>query len=443
MLKRLFAAIGILLVTGICNATNDFTSVDSLLNANLAGPFHNKLICMVMHNDSLVYYYHQGGDSTTLGGIASCSKTLSAAVMLRLVQEGTIRLDDSIAHYYPYTTSIGKGGITLRQLFAHTSGLQGNTDYNSDASITLQQSADSILTVEPLIYGPSGTKFRYTGEDQQVAGAAAELAAGISWDSLFSSKLARPLGLNNTSFYITTPSNPRVAGGIRTSAADMLRFGQFVLHNGKSAQGVQVVDSVLMQELWKDQTNHALQISSPAPFHPVNNNPYNADTMFYGLGSWLDIYNPTQQYQEQISADGAFGGLLWINRCTNTVGMFLTFLPSLYPNTYTTEYAAMDIFRNSFPFTCYSIATGINEQEDETTSFKLYPNPAQQSFTVELPSGTFKIQVADLTGRIMLEEKALSNTTHINCNNLLNGVYLVQAVNDKHIVATKKIVIAR
>src|SRR6202000_2814443 len=98
----------------------------------------------------------------------------------------------------------------------------------------------------------------------------------------------------------------------------------------KSATGVQVVDSTLMQELWKDQTNHALQFASPYPNDPPYNNPYGADTIYYGVGTWLDIYNPTHQYQEQISADGAYGGIIWVNRCTNTVGVFLTFIPSLF-----------------------------------------------------------------------------------------------------------------
>jgi len=353
MLKKILftIAIGFFSLTNQAQTYN-FTSVDSLLNANLNSVFRNKVVCMVMHNDSLIYYYHQGADSLTTGGIASCTKTLSAALILRLVQEGTIQLDDSIAQYYPFTTALGKGAITLRQLYAHTSGLSGTTQFNANPNINLQQSADSILTKDALIYTPIGTKFRYTGEDQQVVGAAAELASGMSWDSLFAQKIAQPLGLDSTSFYLTTPTNPRIAGGINSNAADMLRFAQFILHNGKNNQGIQVVDSVLMQELWQDQTNQAQQIASPYPDSPINNNPYNASTIYYGFGTWLDIYNPTQQYQEQISAAGAFGGIIWVNRCTNMSGVFLTFPPSNYNSTYPIEFKAMDIFRNAVPSTC-------------------------------------------------------------------------------------------
>lgn len=405
----------------------NFTSVDSLLNASLSGVFNNKVVCMVMHNDSLIYYYNRNADSSTVSLVASCSKTFSAALMLRLVQEGKIKLDDSIAHYYPQATSYGKGAITLRQLFAHTSGLSGNTEYSNDGAITLQQSADSILLVDTLLYTPIGQQFSYTGEDQQVAGAAAELANGTSWDFAFRTKIAQPLGLTNTNYFLTTLSNPRVAGGVSSNAADMLRFGQFILHNGRNAAGTQVVDSAVMQELWKDQTNHALQIYSPVPHHLVNNNPYSADTMYYSVGAWLDIYNPVHNYQEQISADGAFGGIIWVNRCTNMVGVFLTFPPSGYQTTYATEYLAMDMFRSAVPFTCYQ-AAGINQVKNSAKEFKIFPNPGNQNITLALPAGKFSIYIFDVLGKEVLSQQGLQGGSVIHMLYLQNGTYLVKAV---------------
>jgi CubicO group peptidase (beta-lactamase class C family) len=373
----------------------------------------------VMHNDSLIYYYHQGADSTTTGGIASGSKTFSAALMLRLVQQGIIGLDDSIAQYYPFATALGKGSITLRQLFAHTSGLSGSTNYNSDGTITLQQSADSILANDALIYTPIGSQFSYTGEDQQVAGAAAELAAGMPWDTLFHTQLAVPLGLHATYFYLSSPDNPRIAGGIKSSAADMLRFGQFILHNGKNAQGVQVVDSTLMQELWKDQTHRAFQVASPYPNSIPNNNPYHADTVYYGLGTWLDIYNPVHAYQEQISADGAFGAIIWINRCTNMTGVFLTFLPSLGINTHAVQWQAMDVFRNAVPFECYTPADVAVTNEHAFPL--LYPNPASAYIYAPCPTG---YRIFDATGQLITTNP--QPATGIDIRHLHPGVYVLK-----------------
>jgi CubicO group peptidase (beta-lactamase class C family) len=414
----------------------NFTTVDNLLNANLSSVFHNKVICLVMHNDSLIYYYHQGGDSLTKGDIASATKTISAALMLRLAQEGTFGLDDSIAKYYPFATTLGKGAITIRQLFAHVSGIEGTTNYNSDAGINLQQSADSILTFDSLRYTPIGTKFCYTGEDQQIAGAAAELAAGMKWDTLFKVKIAQPLGLTNTTFAATTPSNPRIAGGIRTNISDMIRFGEFVLHNGKNYQGIQIIDSINMQELWSDQTNRAYQVYSPYPYQLLMNNPYNADTIYYGLGSWLDIWNPIHFYQEQISADGAFGGIIWINRCTNMVGAFLTFMPSVYSTTYPIEFQTMDIFRNAVPNTCYK-STQIIKIDNKNPIVNIFPNPAQSTLIISASEKIEKISIYDLLGENILNVSPGKNETSINIRSIPGGFYLVKINSGKNFIAKK------
>jgi len=290
--------------------------------------------------------------------------------------------------------------------------------------ITLQQSADSILRNDVIQYSPIGSGFRYTGEDQQVAGAAAELAAGVSWATLFEEKLAQPLGLASTGFYLTTPTNPRIAGGIRTNAADMMRFGKFILHNGKNGDGIQVVDSLLLQELWKDQANRAGQFGSPYPNGEPFNNPYNADTVYYGLGTWLDIYNPVTGFQEQISADGAFRGIIWVNRCTNMVGVFLTFLPSLYVLTGETQSRAMDIFRNAVPDLCNTL-TQTQEINQKESMILVYPNPSNAFIHLRLPDqNPVTIELANTLGQTIF---AGSNQKFIDISNFPAGIYFLKA----------------
>jgi D-alanyl-D-alanine carboxypeptidase len=62
--------------------------------------------------------------------VASVTKTFVAAAVLRLYEDGKIKLDDPINRYLPqeYNTILDKGGyptnvITVRQLLTHTSGL--------------------------------------------------------------------------------------------------------------------------------------------------------------------------------------------------------------------------------------------------------------------------------------------------------------------------------
>lgn len=157
-----------------------FSTIDSLLTNNLEAKYNGSVVAMVMHNDSLVYYKALGGyDSTTVKAIASLTKTFSAAVILKIVQDGYINLDDSIGKFIPYATQMGKGSSTIRQNFSHTAGwdgITGNT-YLSDPTLTMEQCVDSIITYDPIIYTP-GTMFKYTGVSMQVAARAAELATG-------------------------------------------------------------------------------------------------------------------------------------------------------------------------------------------------------------------------------------------------------------------------
>ena len=63
-------------------------------------------------------------DGDTLFPIWSTTKGLSATAVLRLVERGTLALDDSIARWWPEFAAAGKSGITLRHALAHTAGLK-------------------------------------------------------------------------------------------------------------------------------------------------------------------------------------------------------------------------------------------------------------------------------------------------------------------------------
>jgi CubicO group peptidase (beta-lactamase class C family) len=298
-------------------------TIDSLLSNNLSA-YNGAVIVMISHGDSLVYNYTSGGyNNNTVKPIASLTKTFSAAVILKLAQEGIIHLDDSIGMYIPYATQVGKGANTIRQNFSHTAGWSGRKGniYLSSRLLTMQQCVDRILLNDPIIFTP-GTKFNYTGVSMQVAARAAEIAAGDSWNNIWTNRIKEPLGLFSTYFVNTT--NPRVAGGLRSSPSDILKFAQFILKNGENSNGIQLVDRIWMQELWKDQTEGVSAVYTPNPENAAYNNPNVTETARYGLGTWLDILTPGDKSCKQITGAGAFGSIMWINRCNDTCGIVFT-----------------------------------------------------------------------------------------------------------------------
>jgi CubicO group peptidase (beta-lactamase class C family) len=411
----------------------NFQKVDSILNAN-ARRLNNRYVVMIQHNGRLVYYKALGADSLTTGQIASATKTFSAAVLLRLAQEGKLRLDDSIATYKPQATSFGKGSCTIRQNFSHTAGWTGNTSYHETNRFPLQEAADSIIRFDRFSYRP-GEAFRYTGVSMHVAGAIAELASGETWDNLFRTRIKNPLGLDSTTFCLGGTINPRIAGGICSNPRDMMRFGEFIRTNGKNERGAQVLDRVWMEEFWKDQTNKAPQRASPYPDSPTTNNPYKADTIYYGFGCWLDIYNPTTKYQEQISAVGAFGARLWVNRCHNVVGIFFTLPPSLNGTVEPVAFDVMDAVRAVTPYTCTTTtdvaATDVNL--DTSNAVVLSPSPVSDVLTVTFRNAPLHhsslVTIVDMMGQTVLQQSLSGSAGTLSLAGLSNGVYILKLQN--------------
>jgi thiol:disulfide interchange protein len=76
------------------------------------------------------------------------------------------------------------------------------------------------------------------------------------------------------------------------------------------------------------------------------------------------------------------------------------------------------------------------------SAIELYPNPSADQFTLNLSSipEENKLQITDLTGKVVFEKDNVLSTEIIPCNNLNNGIYIVhlsagdQVVNKKLVV---------
>lgn len=381
-------------------------TIDTLINDNLTSAYGGKVCAMILHEDSLVYYKAVGGfDSSSVEQIASGTKTFSGVLMLKLAQEGFFSLDDSIGGYIPYATAMGKGAGTIRQNFSHTGGWDGSEGeaYLNKRSMGLAEAVDSIIRFDPMIYTP-GDSFKYTGVAMQVAARCAEVAAGRPWIDLFNDYLKAPLGLSNTRYCTASDANPRIAGGICTSPADILRLVRFILKDGKTGDS-SLIDSAWMRELWTDQTRRAPQISSPYPNAPGYNNPYGADTIYYGIGDWLDIANPVTGIQEQISGAGAFGTIFWVNRCTRTAGVVFTL--RTYLSVMNTTFRIIDAANAAFPGECGGntrAGAPLAATKSGLAVSSALPNPfsPRTRLNAVLPSrGSYKLSVYSPSGRLV------------------------------------------
>lgn len=183
--------------------------------------------------------------------IASLAKPLTAAATTLAMGARGVDLNTAVADLLPTLRSDWRANrdLTLGEVLSQTSGLR--------AAVTGQQVADlgdgddAIVGAARLVVraGNSrrpGSEWEYYNGNYFLAGAVLEALTGTTYESAMSRLLLRPWGLTATSFVApdgltpgieygspvpsaTYPRGRRPSGGLCSSAADLLSFGEHLL----------------------------------------------------------------------------------------------------------------------------------------------------------------------------------------------------------------------
>ncbi len=306
-------------------AKTDLSAIDARMQSLVARYRLDGASLWVSHNGQSVLSRHYGGysDATRIP-IASASKWVSALVLARLVERGTLRWDSTIGEWWP-TAPADKRAITLAQLFSHTSGLPGDESGCIANPLTTLQACASQILAGPMIAAP-GSTFAYGGLSMQVAGAMAERATGLGWDVLFARELTTPLaltatdfGLNSTAPGIVTVPNPRIAGGVRSTLSDyrtLMAMWQAdgVIREGPNA-GQRYLAVATIRAMQRDHAAGTVKQDVP----PVSRS---IDGWGYGFGYWI---LPTGRAGAPVieSSPGAFGFQGWVDGAAGIAGVFM------------------------------------------------------------------------------------------------------------------------
>ncbi len=292
----------------------DFTSLDNLLER--IARKHGGCALVVVQGDQVIY--RKGFGTYTpdkVIPIASASKWLSGALIMKLVDEGKLTLDDRVSKYIPEFAD-EKANITIRQLFSHTSGLPPEAGCRNDKRTTLERCAAEIAQVR--LRAAPGEEFYYGGVSMHVAGRMAEVATGKSWNELFVEKIATPLGMEQTDFFAYGPTdNPRPAGDARSSVDEYARFLRMVLQRG-TVDGKQILSASSVTEMHQDQTGGARITYTIYERHAALD-----PTLLqarYGIGMWREKIDDRGQLLEA-SSQGALGFSPWIDVKRNLAGV--------------------------------------------------------------------------------------------------------------------------
>jgi CubicO group peptidase (beta-lactamase class C family) len=199
----------------------------------------------------------------TVFQIGSITKTFTGTAIMRLVEQGRVRLDAPVRTYIPtfaVRDAAASSNATVMDLLTHMGGWEGDvfedTGEGADAVSSYVTRLKEVEQVAPL-----GTVWSYNNAGFIVAGRIVEVVTGKSYEAALQELVTAPIGLKET--YITpadvmtlrfavghnsSPSGMRVArpwpigryahsaGGIISTARDLLTYAQF--HMGTGPAGV-------------------------------------------------------------------------------------------------------------------------------------------------------------------------------------------------------------
>lgn len=174
--------------------------------------------------------------------IGSITKTYLAIAVLQLEEEGALDLDTPAAALLPWAPHAD--AYTLRQLLAHTSGLDDHVDRAAflgdlDRPWTPRELA-SVIADDPLLFEP-GSAMSYSNTGYILLGAAVEEATGLGWGAHVRARVLEPLGLERTWIPSVDRVPPPLAHGYLGSAAGGLSDVTWDLHATSQGAGGELI----------------------------------------------------------------------------------------------------------------------------------------------------------------------------------------------------------
>ncbi|HSC49223.1 MAG TPA: serine hydrolase domain-containing protein [Gaiellaceae bacterium] len=146
-------------------------------------------VVLVAHDGRVALLRGYGGAKAgSLFDIGSVAKTFTAAAVLRLEQEGRLRLDDPISRFLPHVPARQRR-VTVRRLLTHTAGLPQS--FGRDLERVGRAAAVRRFLRAP---GPPAGRFAYSNAGYTLLAAIVERASGMPFRRFVRTRLLLPAG---------------------------------------------------------------------------------------------------------------------------------------------------------------------------------------------------------------------------------------------------------
>ncbi len=158
--------------------------------------------------------HHRAMTPLTKFRVGSITKQFTASAILKLQEQGKLKVEDKLSKYFP---DYPRGGeVTLRHLLTHTSGIHSYTDKPGFSdSVTKPVTADALVKsfqTDPFDFEP-GAKWSYCNSGFFLLGCIVEKASGQSYEEFLQKSFFAPLGMRDTGVHHSDSALTNVALG--------------------------------------------------------------------------------------------------------------------------------------------------------------------------------------------------------------------------------------
>ena len=315
-----------------------FAKIDQVAREEVAAGHVPGAVILVGHRGKIVYRKAFGQcalmplcrpmKADTIFDIASLTKVVATTTaIMELVDRGLIHLDKPAATYWPAFAANGKGGITIRQLLTHTSGLRAGVASRPPWS-DYDGAMEAIAEDQP-VRAP-GTQFNYSDVNFITLGEIVHRVSHMPLDVFCKREVFGPLGMKDSSFKPSPALKPRIAptdyqgsglrwgvvsdptsyrmggvaghAGVFATADDLALLAQMLIHGGE-IQGKRILSPATVAAMTKAQrlpgisTQRGLGWDIRSPYSRVFNAAFPAGsfghTGYTGTSMWIDPASQT------------------------------------------------------------------------------------------------------------------------------------------------------
>ena len=339
------------------------TRIDAMCEKAIADKEVPGIVALIARKGKIVYHKAFGKADNQAGRalgkddifrIASQSKAITATAVMMLWEEGKFRLDDPIAKYIPefketgvldrfsyadtsFTTKPVDKPITIRHLLTHTSGLgygvidgderikmiyhkAGVTDLFTTEPITIEESVKKLAKL-PLHHQP-GEKFTYS-EGLDVLGYFIEIMSGMSFSEFLQERLFKPLGMNDTYFYLPPNKAKRLVAVQKPENGKWVRYpvtfydpdypikGARKFYSGGAGLSSTAKDYATFLQMYLNEGElNGVRILSPTTIQAIMGNQ--VDSMWGGTGAHYGLaFGVLNQKGQDQGGRGSVGTFDW------------------------------------------------------------------------------------------------------------------------------------